>query len=122
MIDFIANNALLAPIPVSVLISAFLFLIVLFFWIIPLEKRVKRSEYQLLALQKIIRSTKHLEKKGDGQQKPKEFSYLYKQTLSEKNSSESDTFHNSNKGTQEEKYNSDLGRRSIQRRDRINKT
>ena len=77
MLDFIASNALLAPLPISVLISAFLILLLLITWVIPLEKRVKRAENQLIALQRKIHATSNMQQDGVKRDRPREFSFLY---------------------------------------------
>ena len=122
MLDFIANNALLAPLPVSVLISAFLILLILVFWIIPLEKRVKRAESQLLKFRKDIRAASNMQGDSVRENQPRDFSYLYKQNLSGDANTEGKAFNTLNQNEQPENSYTGLGKKSMQRRDRINKT
>ena len=122
MLDFIASNALLAPLPISVLISAFLILLLLITWVIPLEKRVKRAENQLIALQRKIHATSNMQQDGVKRDRPREFSFLYEQSLSGHDNPEGENLQTLNKtGQSVYSASSDLGKKSMQRRNRINK-
>lgn len=122
MLDFIASNALLAPLPISVLISAFLILLLLITWVIPLEKRVKRAENQLIALQRKIHATSNMQQDGVKRDRPREFSFLYEQSLSGHDNPEGENLQTLNKtGQSVYSASADLGKKSMQRRNRINK-
>ncbi|MBB43294.1 MAG: hypothetical protein CMM44_05965 [Rhodospirillaceae bacterium] len=122
MLDFIASNALLAPLPISVLISAFLILLLLITWVIPLEKRVKRAENQLIALQRKIHATSNMQQDGVKRDRPREFSFLYEQGLSGHDNPEGENLQTLNKtGQSVYSASADLGKKSMQRRNRINK-
>jgi len=50
MIEVIANNPLLAPFPIVTLVAGMLVLLLILFWLIPLEKKLKRIEEKVSSL------------------------------------------------------------------------
>lgn len=50
MIEVIANNPLLAPFPIVTLVAGMLVLLLILFWLIPLEKKLKRLEAKVNSL------------------------------------------------------------------------
>jgi hypothetical protein len=44
MLEYIANNPLLAPLPISILIAGVLILLVIVFWVAPIQKNLRQLQ------------------------------------------------------------------------------
>jgi hypothetical protein len=82
MIDYFANNALLAPIPVALLIAGGLTLLIIFFWLIPLERKINRLKEEVATLGRSpLPQASTMDTIRSKNENPTRFTHLYQQTL-----------------------------------------
>ncbi|MEK9684942.1 MAG: hypothetical protein VW226_10360 [Rhodospirillaceae bacterium] len=82
MIDYFANNALLAPIPVALLIAGGLTLLIIFFWLIPLERKINRLKEEMATLgRSALPQAPTMDTIQSKNENPTRFTQLYQQTL-----------------------------------------